>query len=117
MGTNESFSLVTLGTKLTFFYTHQLYLFYSPLTAKPNILLSTQNLIHPIGIVVSNNYDHTISILSSVSGKQINVIVLPSNVDPIPMSYSSITTDIYIVLMKIQNIIILNFKIYPMKIK
>ncbi|XP_057319150.1 uncharacterized protein LOC130663741 isoform X2 [Microplitis mediator] len=117
MAINESSSLVTLGTKLTFFYTHQLYLFYSPLTAKPNILLSTQNLIHPMRIVVSNNYNHTISILSSASGKQINVIVLPSNVDPISMSYSSTTTDIYIVPMKIQNIIILNSKIYPMKIK
>ncbi|XP_053596750.1 uncharacterized protein LOC103574181 [Microplitis demolitor] len=117
MAINESSSLVTLGTKLTFFYTHQLYLFYSPLTAKPNILLSTQNLIHPIRIVVSNNYDHTISILSSATGKQINVIVLPSNVDPISISYSSVTTDIYIVPMKIQNIIILNSKIFPMKIK
>ncbi|CAG5093889.1 Protein of unknown function [Cotesia congregata] len=113
---NESSSVMTLGTKLTFFFMHQLYLFYSPLLTKASILQSTQSLRYPMRIIVSSS-DHSISVLSSASGKQINVIILHTNVEPVSISSSSISGDIYVVPLITQNILILNSNIFPMKIK
>ncbi|KAH0546176.1 hypothetical protein KQX54_007002 [Cotesia glomerata] len=113
---NESSSVVTLGTKLTFFFMHQLYLFYSPLLTKASILQSTQNLRYPIRIIVSSS-DHSISVLSSASGKQINAIILSTNVEPVSIASSSISGDIYVVPLITRNILILNSNIFPMKIK
>ncbi|XP_074099400.1 uncharacterized protein LOC141527697 isoform X2 [Cotesia typhae] len=113
---NESSSVVTLGTKLTFFFMHQLYLFYSSLFTKASILQSTQSLRYPIRIIIVSSSDHSISVLSSASGKQINAIILSTNVEPVSISSSSITGNIYVVPLITQNILIFNSNIFPMKI-
>lgn len=51
--------------------------------------------MHPTRIFVKT-LDNNIYILSSVSGKQLNMGILPENVIPVSIAYSAITSKIYI---------------------
>ncbi|XP_044014115.1 WD repeat-containing protein 97-like, partial [Aphidius gifuensis] len=116
MTLNESSSsLAILGGKFNCYHMHQLYNFFSPLTAEVKQLFSTTNILYPTKIIACC-CDNTQSILSSANGKQLNVNLIDKNIQIITLASSEITGCIY--MLTNNGIFIINYlQDYPMKIR
>ncbi|KAK0170316.1 hypothetical protein PV328_010892 [Microctonus aethiopoides] len=80
------------------------------------ILFSASNHVHPTRIFVKT-LDNNIYILSSVSGRQLNMGILPENVIPVSIAYSAITKSMYMVSSDTGNILISTIETCPMELK
>ncbi|XP_063980642.1 uncharacterized protein LOC135164327 isoform X2 [Diachasmimorpha longicaudata] len=115
MAVNESASSVaTVGTKLSCFQMHQIYTFYSPLTAHPTKLFATTSPIDTTRVIVCSA-DNIVRMLSSTSGKQLNIHILPTYSTIMTVAHSDITGRMYI--LGTNGILVVNTKINPMKIE
>ncbi|XP_015127118.1 WD repeat-containing protein 97 isoform X2 [Diachasma alloeum] len=107
-------SLATVGAKLSCFQMHQLYTFYSPLTAEPAKLFATASPIDTTRVVVCCA-DKIVRMLSSASGQQLNIQILPTHSAVLAVAHSAIAGRMYI--LGTNGILVANTKTNPMKIE
>ncbi|XP_011314987.1 uncharacterized protein [Fopius arisanus] len=107
-------SVAAVGTKLSCFQMHQLYTFYSPLTSNPVILFSTTSPIDAVRVIIFSA-DKIVRILSSSSGKQLNIHILPITFTVVSIAHSDITDRMYV--LGTNGIVVASTKTNPMEIE
>ncbi|XP_034933949.1 uncharacterized protein [Chelonus insularis] len=108
-------SIAAIGDKLSFFRIHQLYVFFTPLTASAEILFSTKNYAHPTRIIVCSS-DGVISMLSP-AGKQLSMMLFPLEFNSSSIAYSAITGNVYLISAESTQIFVNNTATTPMELR